>query len=326
MRGEGGSDDVRLSGQCVVMQRMEDGSQSVHQFECTLESCDSLVYLIQSISIDKKDQLALWTLSKAGIKITVEKGKSLQAKAYIKQSGFQSFFIRDAQGIGGEEADSGVDTVQFTVNLPVLLECISIFGEGQFDNKQCQFYLSYDGEGSPLSILLEDQGVMTECEIQTIEGVGMSDFNFRSNSIINRAIINSQYLKDALNDLEVRGSGGTLELFMSPNPPFFTLSVSGEAYSSSVALPRDSGKDVFSVFECTQTRRFRYDFNLFKGCFRALTRAERVSIRMNSVGMIQLQFVIQSIVNPSIQNWINFELCPDELDEEISGSQVNSSI
>ena len=112
------------------------------------------------------------------LKFSFEKNRIFSVKAYLKSSFFTEYEINSEAG-----------NVQFTVNLSTLLNCIQIFGSSSL------MQMTYEGIGDPLSLFLEEDGIVTQCEIATIEEEEEVDFNFRSSAVVSRAVVKSQYLK-----------------------------------------------------------------------------------------------------------------------------------
>nr|CAD7588304.1 unnamed protein product [Timema genevievae] len=89
------------------------------------------------------------------------------------------------------------DQVIFKVPLGVLVECLSIFGGALTILK-----MRYQGYGHPLTLLLEEDGVITDCNIRTLEPENPVEFTFNADSDINKVIIKSEPLKEIFNDLD----------------------------------------------------------------------------------------------------------------------------
>ncbi len=162
---------------------------------------------------------------------------------------------------------------------------------------------------------LEDQGIITQCEIRTLETNGPIDFNFRSSPIVNRAIIKSQFLKDAFAELDAPGAG-VVRIRMSPEAPFLSMSVRGDSSSYQVDFPLDKDQDVFTAFECKEAVTHSYKLSLIHPCVRVLAKAEQTNMRINEDGMLSMQHVIPNETGNS--NWVEFLIC---CDDEISIDQ-----
>ena len=49
--------------------------------------------------------------------------------------------------------------------------------------------MSYASDGSPVTLTLEEDGVITECQLATLDGPPQPQFEFRSSSITGRAVL-----------------------------------------------------------------------------------------------------------------------------------------
>jgi hypothetical protein len=83
-------------------------------------------------------QPAFLTFQDLGIKVTVEKSKTLQARAYLKKAMFSDWSMRDS----GE-----LENVVIQINLTILLQCLTIFGSN------AHLELTLQEEGDPLSLM-----------------------------------------------------------------------------------------------------------------------------------------------------------------------------
>lgn len=124
------------------------------EFRCVLESSELLLFLLKSIEMDRKGHISCWTASNAGLKVTVEKNNFLQAKAFLKKTAFDEFHLTPQK-----------TSVEFLVNLALVNDCLSIFGDpasvmtggstaGTLDTgHKCHLELVYCTEGEPLAFL-----------------------------------------------------------------------------------------------------------------------------------------------------------------------------
>eukprot|EP00004_Rigifila_ramosa_P025227 TRINITY_DN7505_c0_g1_i2.p3 TRINITY_DN7505_c0_g1~~TRINITY_DN7505_c0_g1_i2.p3 ORF type:complete len:135 (+),score=23.85 TRINITY_DN7505_c0_g1_i2:447-851(+) len=119
--------------------------------------------------------------------------------------------------------------------------------------------------------MLEENRVVADCGIKTLEAEHLSNFNFRGSITLNRMVMQSEILKEALAELDWSGpvlraslltpmhlrcrSAEAVLVLFSPDPPHFHLSTSSVAGSCEVVYPRDS--EVFVHFESQQTQQFR---------------------------------------------------------------------
>jgi hypothetical protein len=86
---------------------------------------------------------------------------------------------------------------------------------------------------------LEENGIITHCEILTIAVPQPSDFSFRSHAVVNRVTIKASLLKEIFSDLDLKGAQN-VEFTISPNSPHFSIMLAGDACSIQVRIFKNS--------------------------------------------------------------------------------------
>ena len=74
---------------------------------------------------------------------------------------------------------------------------------------------------------LEENGVLTDCKIQTQDAEETLDFDFTSANVLNKIIMHAMCLSEAFAELDT--SSEVLEIHTSPDSPFFRISTFGYA-------------------------------------------------------------------------------------------------
>ncbi|KAI8513466.1 PREDICTED: cell cycle checkpoint protein RAD1-like [Branchiostoma belcheri] len=235
--------------------------------------------------------------SSNGLKVTVEESKCVQANAFIQAGVFQEYTIRQ-------------DSATFKVNLTVLLECLTIFGSSSAPGMNTALKMCYAGYGSPLQLLLEEGGVLTDCSIKTMEPDEMLDFGFSSANVENKVIMKSECLREAWSELDMTSE--VLQILMSPDKPYFRLSTFGYAGSIHADYPKDS--DMVESFQCEQTQTNRYKLSLLKPSVKALSLSCKISIRTDHRGFLSLQYMVRN--EDGQVSFVEYYCCPDEEVEE----------
>ncbi|XP_074643105.1 cell cycle checkpoint protein RAD1-like [Tubulanus polymorphus] len=236
--------------------------------------------------------------SNNGLKVTVEDAKCIQANAFLQSTIFQDYKINEEQST-------------FKINLTVLLECLNIFGTSAVPGQTTALKMCYGGYGYPLILLLEENGVLTDCSIKTQEPDETLDFNFCSTNVINKIIMKSECLKEAFSELDMTSE--VLEILMSPDKPYLRLSTFGNSGSTHSDFPKDS--DMVESFQCTRTQTNRYKVSLLKPSVKALTLSSRISLRTDDRGFLSLQYMIRN--DDGQICFVEYYCSPDEeLDEE----------
>ncbi|KAK1176114.1 cell cycle checkpoint protein RAD1 [Acipenser oxyrinchus oxyrinchus] len=256
----------------------------------SLDNARNLSNILKAIQF--KDHATFLSTSN-GIKVTVEDSKCLQANAFIQAEIFQEFSIQE-------------DSVMFRVNLAVLLDCLTIFGGSAVPGVTTALKMCYNGYGYPLTLFLEEGGVVTVCKINTQEPEETLDFDFCSTNVINKVILQSDSLREAFSELDMTSE--VLQITMSPDKPHFRLSTFGNSGSAHCDYPKDS--DMMEVFQCTQTQTNRYKMSLLKPSTKALSLSCKVSIRTDNRGFLSLQYMVRN--DDGQICFIEYFCCPDE--------------
>lgn len=255
----------------------QEGEQDEYVLIAKIDNSKCLVRILQSISFK---ELVTVNASENGLKFTVEDSKCLQASAFVQSSLFESYVLKE-------------ESVSFTIPLGVLLECLNIFGSGSVNTTNSNvtptaLKMCYAGYGNPLVVYVEENGVLTDCLINTHDANDIVDFDFSSNSEVNKVILKSDTLKDMWSDLDP--SSEILELTMSPKKPFFQLSTFGIAGEIHIEIAKDS--EAVDSLSCTQTLKNKYKMSLIKSSLKALNVSSRVSIRTDIRGLLCMQYMI----------------------------------
>lgn len=124
-----------------------------------------------------------------GLKITVEDSKCIQASAYIPIQVFQEFNL--------------TEEVIFKINLTVLVECLGMFWSSMSSaSASVGLQLYYEGQGHPVTVLIEEDGIITDCSLKTQDPDGLLDFHMEADLVLNRVVLKTSLLKDIWTDLD----------------------------------------------------------------------------------------------------------------------------
>jgi len=257
-----------------------------------LDNARTLSNILKAIHF--KDTCIIFA-SENGLKVTTEDAKCVQANAFVQAGLFSYFIIREEQ-------------TTFKVNLTTLLDCLNIFGSssaaGTSSNPALK--MCYGGYGSPLILLIEENGVITDCSLKTQEPEETLDFNFNSANVVNKLIMKSECLKEAFSEID--GSSEVLEFLMSPDKPHFRMSAFGNTGSYHSDVPKDS--DMVESFQCSQTQTNRYKVSLLKPSVKALILSSRISIRTDQRGFLSMQYMIKT--DDGQVAFVEYFCAPDE--------------
>ncbi|KAK7481563.1 hypothetical protein BaRGS_00027212 [Batillaria attramentaria] len=269
-------------------QQADDDSSYV--FVAKLDNARNVSNILKAIHF--KDTATVFVTSQ-GLKVTVEDAKCVQANAFIQAAVFHHFVLTQ-------------DQVTFKVNLSVLIECLTIFGSGPGPSAATSMKMCYEGYGRPLVVILEEEGVLTDCSLKTLEPDEVLDFDFCSTNVINKIIMKSECLKEVFSELD--NTSDVLQILMSPDAPYLQLSTFGNSGSTHSSFSKDS--DMVEAFQCTQTQSNRYKMQLLRPSSKALALSTRISIRTDARGFLSLQYMIKN--DDGQVCFVEFFCAPDE--------------
>ena len=240
---------------------------------------------------------------------------------------------------------SAPDLPVFTISLSALLETLQIFGAadtvgGRFSKPDNDGYgsnirrdrpnafsnqalgavgicrLSYQGIGDPLSIILEESGVTTTCNLNTYEPEDPEEIPLDRSAIQVKIIMQARWLFDAVAELSST-SPSRLDITAFPSAPYLSLSASGHLGSATVEFAK--GRDLLETFTVAEKWTQSYKFEMVKAAADAMRLASKVSFRGDEQGVLSMQFMVE--VEGGSISFVDFRLVPfirenDEEDDE----------
>jgi cell cycle checkpoint protein len=242
-----------------------------------------------------------------------------------------------------DEADVA-DLPNFQISLSALLETLQIFGAADVANPRfskgendgynstiragrhnafsnqalgmstgvCR--LSYVELGSPFSIILEEAGVTTTCNLNTYEPEDAEEIPFQRDAMQVKIIMQARWLFDALSELSST-SPNRLDLTAYPTAPYLSLSAVGHLGSATVEFSK--GRELLETFAVAEKWTQSYKFEMVKAAGEAMKLASKVSVRGDEQGVLSLQFMVE--VEEKKVSFVDFRLVPfvaGEDDEE----------
>ncbi|KAH9259973.1 hypothetical protein BASA81_001733 [Batrachochytrium salamandrivorans] len=239
---------------------------------------------LRGISNGKRDQyVQVEVVAEEGIRfLSTDPTKSLQACASISERFFEEWQMDDME-------------VSFRVNLPVLLDCLTMLGSGEQAQKASPLLLEFRKPTACLSMQLVEVGAVTECMIRTIAydewdgGDEIFDFAgaFRQADSVNKAIVASDLFRDAFQELSELYGAQSVTVTMDPS------SLRLSARSETGVCYIDFGKAFFSLFECNASLEFTYRLALLQRASKPLGEAEKTFMRVNSEGILSFQHLLK---------------------------------
>jgi len=160
---------------------------------------------------------------------------------------------------------------------------------------------------------LVENGALTECKIRTLiddgEDLQMLDFAgaFLDATSVNKAVLASEPLRDAFNELSELPGVSIISITMEKEPlPLLRLSAEGEAGLCFI----DFGREAFTLFDVSSPLTFSYRLNLLQRSLKPLSEADKTFMRMNSEGMLSFQHLIRQPDNQ--KTYVDFYVLPCE--------------
>lgn len=246
--------------------------------------------------------------------------------AFLDKALFTSFNYTGPVPDDNDDDDDNNIPPSFQISLTALIETLQIFGFSESSNRfnpnpsaydyntnirpgrpnafsnaalnlssgVCK--LSYPSLGSPLSIILEESGVITTCNLHTYEPEAPEEIPFDRNDVSCKIIMQSRILFDAITELSsITNTSSTsstkLIVIASPNSPYLSLTTTGTLGSATVEFAKS--RELLETFTVSQRWTQSYKFEMVKAAAEAMRVASKVSFRGDSQGVLSLQFMIE---------------------------------
>ncbi|OIW26148.1 Rad1-domain-containing protein [Coniochaeta ligniaria NRRL 30616] len=306
-------------------------------FRAVASSTRPLYQLLKCISFSSKIHVEI---TEGGLKFAADHARVMQGVAHWNKSLFTSYTTNLPAAQDDEEE---VETPNFQISLPALLETLQIFGAADAAARQAKAEadpyrsnirnyrpdafsnqtlgmsgtccLSYTQEGEPFSIILEEAGVNTTCNLVTYLPESPEDIPFDTQELSFKIITQSRWLLDALAEIAPT-SPDKLTIVASKNAPYLRLSSSGSLGSSSVDFAK--GRDLLETFSIRERWVQTFKFDMIKSASEAMRIASKVSLRGDAQGVLNMQFMVE--VEGGGINFLDFRFVPyadqEEDDEE----------
>lgn len=228
---------------------------------------------------------------------------------------------------------------QFQVNLAALLEALQIFGATDAAAKAVKSdtdpyrsnirnyrpdafshqtlgmpgtcCLMYEADGSPFSVLLEETGVKTRCNMVTYTPELPDDIPFDRDDLSFKIIMQARWLLDGLSELAPM-SPTRITITASPSAPYLSLSSGGALGSASVDF--SSGRELLETFSVRDKWVQSFKFDLVKSASEAMRIASKVSFRGDGQGVLSLQFMVE--IEGGAVSFLDFRFVPYATQEE----------
>ncbi|KAH8597620.1 Rad1/Rec1/Rad17 [Bisporella sp. PMI_857] len=287
-------------------------------FKAVSSSARQLFQLLNCIRFAPKVHVQI---SNEGMRFAVEESRVMQGIVFLDKALFTSFtYTLPVVEPGEDDPDTfASDLPNFQISLSALLETLQIFGAAdantsRFSKPENDGYgsnirrdrpnafsnqalgmagicrLSYTETGAPFSIILEESGVTTTCNLNTYEPENPEEIPFQRDAMQVKIIMQARWLFDAISELSST-SPSRLEITASPDAPYLSLSAVGHLGSASIDFTK--GRDLLETFTVAEKWTQSYKFEMVKAAGEAMRLASKVSIRGDEQGVLSLQFMVE---------------------------------
>ncbi|KAK1059716.1 checkpoint clamp complex protein Rad1 [Friedmanniomyces endolithicus] len=293
-------------------------------FSAVSSSARQLLLLLRCIGFTKR---ALVRISADGLRFSTEEGSTMESFIFLEKALFTSYNYNPPPALSSQ--DDPPSPPSFEINLISLLETLNIFslsdpnmakrltggyddfaahrlnrhaGTNAFSNRSmgvigvCIF--NYDGPGTPLSIHMSEAGVTTTCDLITYEADHAEEIPFNRNDVSLKTIMRASSLLDAITELSSM-TPASVAIHASPTSsrvnPNLSFSAAGALGSATVDFTTTTSSDtpILETFNCATRITANYRFSALKAAERAMAAATKVSVRMDSEGVLSLQFLVE---------------------------------
>lgn len=245
------------------------------QFLAKLDNIKTFYNSLKAINFNDDANIII---SENGLKAIVEESKYVQASIYVTRDCFSEYRLNDDEEIS------------IRINLSVVTDCLSVFA-----SPECSMKILYKGHGAPLVLVLEQHDgddLITEMSIKTKTGEEHQEFAIdEDDQNHNKVVVRGPDFSNLIS--EINKSVDTLELLISPRSPYFRLTTLGVIQSESVVEIAKSS-DMFISFECRAVSTTKYKMSHIRLTMKALSLANKVAMRNDSTGLLNLQMMVMS--------------------------------
>ncbi|KAK3049630.1 checkpoint clamp complex protein Rad1 [Extremus antarcticus] len=265
-----------------------------------------------------------------GIRISTDEGSVMEAFVVLEKALFTTYKYQAPPSSHDDPADPSI----FEISMTALLEILNIFslsdpattskrpgagndpndafaahrlhrhaGMNAFSNSTLGITgtctLTYEGEGSPLSIHMSESDVTTTCDLTTYTASSTEEIPFARDRLALKTIIRSTNLLDTVSELSsLNPSEFTIQATSTPSRASganLTFTASGPLGSANVDFTQNTASDtpILETFFCPAKTEASFKFSLVKSAQRAMATASKVSLRLDEEGVLSMQFLVE---------------------------------
>lgn len=328
-------------------------------FRAVASSTRPLYQLLRSINFTNKVHVEI---TENGIRFATDHARVMQGVAHWNKNLFTTYLTNlpepnhppPSSSENESETEPDPASVTFQMSLPALLETLQIFGAADAAARQAKSdldpyrsnlrnyrsdafsnqalgmagtcSLSYAADGDPFSIVLEESGVNTTCNLTTYVPEIPEDIPFDIENLSFKIITQARWLLDALAEL-APASPEKLTITASKNEPYLRLTSSGGPLGSS-SIDFAKGRDLLETFSVNtgggrgaKVWKNTFKFDILKSASEAMRIASKVSLRGDRQGVLSMQFMVE--IEGGALSFLDFRFVPYAMSEdEETGSEV----
>ncbi|KAH9892978.1 Rad1-domain-containing protein [Xylariomycetidae sp. FL2044] len=318
----------------------DNGSPAPQQplFRAVASSTRHIYQMLKCISFVPK---VLVEVTHEGIRFAADYSRVMNGMAFLDKVLFTTYNLNIAK-------DSSKHPC-FQMNLAALLEALQIFGatdaaakaakgDGEAYRSNLRNYrpdafshqalgmpgtccLMYESPGSPLSVILEESGVKTQCNMVTYVPDFLDDIPFDRDDLSFKIIMQARWLLDALSELAPMNPA-RMTIKTTTQAPYLSISSGGSLGSASVDF--SNGRELLETFAVQEHWAQSYKFDLVRSASEAMRIANKVSFRGDGQGVLSLQFMVENEggIAPSFLDFRFVPYITQEDDASESGSDA----
>ncbi|KAL8395717.1 hypothetical protein RB595_003263 [Gaeumannomyces hyphopodioides] len=299
-------------------------------FRAVTSSTRPLYQLLRAIGFTNKVHVEI---TDEGIRFMAEHARVMQGVASLNKALFSTYAL-NLSAPEDEDDEAGAPLPpSFQISLPALMETLQLFGTADAAARQAKAdtdpyrsnlrnyrpdafmhqnlgvagtcCLSYQDEGAPFSVAMDEAGVSTTCNIVTYLPEAPDEIPFDRDDLSFKVIMQSRWLLDALAEL-APNSPTRLTVAASRRDPYLRLTGNGPLGSSAVDFSR--GRDLLETFSVRGRWCQSFKFDVVKSASEAMRISSKVSLRGDGQGVLSFQFMVE--VEGGGMQWLDFRFVP----------------
>ena len=146
----------------------------------------------------------------------------------------------------------------------------------------------YSRYGDPLSMWMEEDGVVSKADVPTKDVEETIYFDFSRPNVIAKIVMRSEHLKDIFADFDMTSE--VLEISVDHEKKTLSFSTFGNAGDVSISLPETS--EIVHIFESKGKTSAKYPMGLIKNALKAIHMSEKLSLRMDNQDILCMQYMV----------------------------------